>query len=425
MGSFALVHSTRLHEKEGTSVVTKTQGAAHGDGLSAEVAELPAAERRQRAQEPLTVEQRRERGRSLRAKVPRSSHAFWAEPPHRPDPVALLEAQETTREQDLVPIRHARMRVSAFAFFRGSAVVMAEDLSHTPIMRIHAQLCGDAHVSNFGGYASPERTLLFDINDFDETLPGPWEWDVKRLAASVYVAGRSNGFAASECREATLSLVRSYRQRMTQFAGMGYLEIWYSRVTADDLLGVIQDRRMQKRAREVLAKAQQRTSLQALPKLTKIEDGRRVIANAPPLVMRITSDDEGETLHRLFDAYLTTLRGAQRHLLERYQIPAFRRKVGGVASVGRRSFILLLTGRDGDDPLFLQVKEALPSVLEAYLPKSDFAHQGERVVAGQELMQAASDITLGWVRGPAGHDFYVRQLRDMKASAEIEGLSPA
>jgi len=231
----------------------------------------------------LTVEERMERGRALRARVPRSSHTFWAETPDRPDPIALLESQEVTREQDLIPIRHSRMRVSAFAFYRGSAIVMAEDLARTPMTGIRTQLCGDAHISNFGLYASPERTLLFDINDFDETLPGPWEWDVKRLAASAYIAGRGNGFTEVECRDASLAAVRSYRQRMAQFATMGYLDVWYTHVTADDLLALIQDQKAQKRAQKQLGKTRQRNSLQALSKLTEEVNGQRIIANDPRL----------------------------------------------------------------------------------------------------------------------------------------------
>jgi uncharacterized protein (DUF2252 family) len=371
------------------------------------------------------VEEQQARGRTLRAKVPRSSHAFWAEHTTRPDPIALLESQERTRVPDLIPVRHARMRVSPFAFYRGSAIIMADDLARTPTTGQTTQLCGDAHLSNFGLYASPERTLLFDINDFDETFPGPWEWDVKRLATSVFLAGRGNGFADVDNRSATQATVRSYRQHMAEYAAMGNLARWYARVTADDVLGIIQDQRTQKRAQQQLGKIRQRNSLQALAKLTEVVDGRRVIADDPPLVVHVVAEDQVAGLRHLYDEYRTTLRGAQSHLLERYEIVDFAQKVVGVGSVGTRCHILLLTGRDADDPLFLQVKEAEPSVLEAHLPKGEWTQQGERVVAGQELMQAASDITLGWVRGPAGRDFYVRQLRDMKGSAEIETMGVA
>lgn len=372
----------------------------------------------------MTVEARQERGRAIRAKTPRSSHSFWTEAPDRPDPVALLEQQETTRLPDLIPIRHARMRVSPFAFFRGSAIIMAEDLSRTPRTGIQTQLCGDAHLSNFGLYASPERTLLFDVNDFDETLSGPWEWDVKRLAASIYIAGRDNGFSEAECRIASLFAMRSYRLHMAEFARMRNLEVWYSRVAADDLFAMIQDKQTRKRAQKQVGKIRQRDSLQAFSKLTEVVDGRRIIANDPPLVMRITAEDQEETLHQLYNEYLSTIRGPQSYLLNGYQIVDFALKVVGVGSVGTRCYILLLAGHDADDPLFLQVKEAGESVLEAKLPKSGFAQHGQRVVVGQELMQAASDIALGWVRGPAGYDFYVRQLRDMKGSAEIGNMGP-
>ncbi len=371
----------------------------------------------------LSVEERHARGRALRQKVPRSSHASWAEAPDRPDPMALLESQAPERLPDLVPIRYALMRSSPFAFLRGTAIVMVHDLARTPTTGLYTQLCGDCHVANFGLYASPERTLVFDINDFDETLPGPWEWDVKRLAASCFVAGRSNGFPDADCRDAVLAGVRSYRLHMAQFALMRDLDIWYAHVTAEDLLNMVQTGR--KRAQTQVAKIRQRDSLQALSKLTEVVDGRRIIANDPPLVMRVTSNAQDEQVRALIEAYVQTLRGAQRHLLARYQMIDVARKVVGVGSVGTRCFIVLLTGRDADDPLFLQIKEAQPSVLQAYLPRTEFTHEGQRVVAGQELMQAVSDIFLGWLRGPEGRDYYVRQLRDMKGSAEIEDLLPS
>jgi uncharacterized protein (DUF2252 family) len=407
-------------------MVVKTKAIEQTDvGSKGQVnGKLAEKSRGKTATAAMTVEARQERGRAIRAKTPRSSHSFWTEAPDRPDPVALLEQQETTRLPDLIPIRHARMRVSPFAFFRGSAIIMAEDLSRTPRTGIQAQLCGDAHLSNFGLYASPERTLLFDVNDFDETLSGPWEWDVKRLAASIYIAGRDNGFSEAECRIASLFAMRSYRLHMAEFARMRNLEVWYSRVAADDLFAMIQDKQTRKRAQKQVGKIRQRDSLQAFSKLTEVVDGRRIIANDPPLVMRITAEDQEETLHQLYNEYLSTIRGPQSYLLNGYQIVDFALKVVGVGSVGTRCYILLLAGHDADDPLFLQVKEAGESVLEAKLPKSGFAQHGQRVVVGQELMQAASDIALGWVRGPAGYDFYVRQLRDMKGSAEIENMGP-
>lgn len=371
----------------------------------------------------LTVEERRARGRERRTKTPRSSHGFWAEPPDRPDPIMLLEAQATTRLPDLIPLRYARMAASPFTFLRGSAAVMAHDLARTPTTGITTQLCGDCHLSNFGAYASPERALLFDINDFDETVLGPWEWDVKRLAASFWVAGRANGFLEAECRSAALALVESYRQHMAEFAEMRTLDIWYSRVTVDEVLASIVDKRTKKRAEKNVSAAQHHDSLQAFSKLTEVVDGHHIIANDPPVVTRVTEEQLGAELRTLFDLYMQSLQGAKRQLLERFKIDDIARKVVGVGSVGTRCFIALLTGRDDDDPLFLQVKEAEASVLKPYLPKGAHQHQGERVVIGQTVMQAASDIFLGWMSGPAGRHFYWRQLRDMKGSVEVEALS--
>lgn len=374
----------------------------------------------------VTLDERRARGRALRAKVSRSNQSFWAESPDRADPIALLEAQATTRLPDLVPLRYARMRASPFAFLRGSAIVMAHDLAQTPRTGILTQLCGDAHCANFGAYASPERALVFDINDLDETFPGPWEWDVKRLAASVYVAGRHRGFSEADCHSAARAAARGYRQHMAELAEMRTLDVWYSHVTIEDILDLINDKLTKKNAQKQVAKARQRDSLQALAKLTEEVDGHRIIANDPPIVMRVTEEMTGDEVRTLFEKYTQTLRGAQRRVLERFEIVDVARKVVGVGSVGTRCFIVLLLGRDDNDPLFLQVKEAEASVLESQLPPgSGYKHQGERVVTGQELMQASSDIFLGWMSGPAGRDFYWRQLRDMKASVEVEVLSSA
>lgn len=404
---------------------TKTGAIAGGASATAEPT-APASSKNGRGTGPhLTVEERRALGRALREQTSRTSHAFWAEAPNRPDPIALLEAQAATRVPDLVPIRYARMRVSAFAFLRGSAIVMAHDLAQTPQTGIQTQLCGDCHLSNFGLYASPERTLLFDINDLDETLPGPWEWDVKRLAASIFVASRSNGFTDPDSRNAVLATVRSYRQRIAEFAEMRNLDVWYSRVTVDDLLNLIANKQDKKLAEKRLSKVRQRDSLQALAKLTELVDGHRVFVNDPPVLMRVTEDMLGTEVRTLLDQYMATLRGAQRELLDRFQVVDIAHKVVGVGSVGTRCFIVLLTGRDESDPLILQVKEAEASVLETQLPKSTYKHHGERVVRGQELMQAASDIFLGWMSGPAGRHFYWRQLRDMKGSVAVESLTPA
>jgi uncharacterized protein (DUF2252 family) len=360
--------------------------------------------------------------------VPRGSHAEWEPAPDRPDPVDLLEAQARDRIPDLLPIRYSRMMASPFAFMRGSAIVMAQDLASTPKSGIQSQLCGDAHLSNFGLYASPERALLFDLNDFDETLPGPWEWDVKRLAASFVVAGRDNGFDAADCREAAQTSAASYRRRMAEFSEMGELEVWYLRVGEEEAFGLLSAARTKKTAKKVnrtVRKAHGHDSLQALSKLTKIVDGRRTIIDDAPLLVRIPEGDEIRVqVNAILESYKRTLQEDRRHLLDRYRFVDAARKVVGVGSVGTRAYVVLLEGRDEDDPLFLQVKEAGASVLEGHVPSSACKQHGHRVVAGQRLMQAASDIFLGWFRGPAGRDFYWRQLRDMKGSAEVERMSP-
>jgi uncharacterized protein (DUF2252 family) len=374
-------------------------------------------------------QQSREQGRAARRAVPRGSHAGWEPAPDRPDPVDLLEHQAEGRVEELMPIRYARMMASPFTFMRGSAVVMANDLAGTPKTGIRAQLCGDAHLLNFGAYASPERALLFDLNDFDETLPGPWEWDVKRLAASFVVAGRDNGFDAADCYGAAQASVASYRQRMAEFSEMGELEVWYSRVGEAEVKGLLSSTRAGKRTTKKLSKnvrkARGRDSLQALSKLTRVVDGRRRIIDDPPLLVRIPEGDEVRTqINAILESYKRTLQEDRRHLLERYRFVDAARKVVGVGSVGTRAYVVLLEGHDRDDPLFLQVKEAGASVLEGHIPSGTHEHHGHRVVAGQRLMQAASDIFLGWFRGTEGRDFYWRQLKDMKGSAKVEDMSP-
>jgi uncharacterized protein (DUF2252 family) len=374
-------------------------------------------------------QQRREQGRAARRAAPRGSHAGWTPAPDRPDPVDLLEAQAEGRLEELMPIRYARMMASPFAFMRGAAVVMANDLAGTPKSGIRAQLCGDAHLLNFGAYASPERALLFDLNDFDETLPGPWEWDVKRLAASFVVAGRDNGFDAADCRGAAQASVASYRQRMAEFSEMGELEVWYSRVGEAEITGLLSSAGVRKKTTKKLSKnvqkARGRDSLQVLSKLTGVVDGRRRIIDDPPLLVRIPEGDEirGQ-IYAILESYKRTLQEDRRHLLDRYRFVDAARKVVGVGSVGTRAYVVLLEGRDRDDPLFLQVKEAGASVLEVHVPSVTYEHHGHRVVAGQRLMQAASDIFLGWFRGTEGRDFYWRQLKDMKGSAKVEDMSP-
>jgi uncharacterized protein (DUF2252 family) len=379
-----------------------------------------------------SVAERRALGREARKAAPRASHGAWAPAPDRPDPIALLRAQDDDRMTDLVPIRWGRMSASPFAFYRGSAALMAADLAPLPRTGLTVQLCGDAHLSNFGLYGSPERELLFDVNDFDETLPGPFEWDLKRLAASFVLASRNNGFDESVARETALAAVRSYREHMTAYAEMRELDVWYSHIVADELLDMARASRAVKKvagkagmklAEKTFAKARSRDSLQAAGKLTEVVDGSRRIVEQPPLVMHLKELDENEATASLFAQYKATLEDDRRELLERFEVVDIARKVVGVGSVGTRCIIVLLLGRDSDDPLFLQVKEAGPSVLEPYLGRSRFVHGGHRVVAGQRLMQAASDIFLGWMTGkPAGRQFYWRQLRDMKGSVETELL---
>jgi uncharacterized protein (DUF2252 family) len=377
----------------------------------------------------LDYQQRHERGRAARRLAPRGSHAEWAPMPDRPDPVELLEAQARDRIQELLPIRYGRMMASPFAFLRGSTIVMAQDLAGTPKTGIQAQLCGDAHLSNFGAYASPERSLLFDLNDFDETLPGPWEWDVKRLAASLVVAGRDNGFDASDCHGAARASAASYRKRIAEFSQMGELEVWYTRIGEEEVRGLLTEARARKSTTKKLSKnvrkARGRDSLQALSKLTTVVDGRRIINDDPPLLVRIPEGAELRTqVYAILESYKRTLQDDRRHLLERYHFVDAARKVVGIGSVGTRAYVVLLEGRDRDDPLFLQVKEAGASVLEGHVASNTYEHHGHRVVAGQRLMQAASDIFLGWFRGTEGRDFYWRQLRDMKGSANVESMTP-
>jgi uncharacterized protein (DUF2252 family) len=404
--------------------------------------------RRKRGPHP-SVEERRARGQAARDRTPLSSHARWEPAAGRADPVALLEEQNTTREPDLVPVRHGRMLVSPFTFYRGAAKIMAADLAGTPTAGLDVQLCGDAHLSNFGAFASPERRLLFDVNDFDETLPGPFEYDVKRMAASFTVAGRNNGFSRGDARAAVLEAAKAYREAMAGFAAMGTMEVWYARLDEDDLLQALRRatakapkkrakaaRREEKTVHKEAAKARTRDSLQALSKLGELVDGHYRIVSQPPIVIPardlqatfgLAREQIDDGLREQFHAYRATLRDDRRQLLERFEILDMARKVVGVGSVGCLAYIVLLQGRDQDDPLFLQVKEATRSVLEGPLPKSRHQEHGERVVYGQRMMQAASDIYLGWSRGivDVNRHFYWRQLRDMKASVDVETMTPA
>jgi uncharacterized protein (DUF2252 family) len=395
-----------------------------------------------------SVDERKARGKDARARAALSAHAGWTPAPDRPDPIAVLEAQNRSREQDLVPVRHGRMMVSPFTFYRGAAKIMAADLKDTPRAGLNAQLCGDAHLSNFGAFASPERVLLFDLNDFDETLPGPFEYDVKRMVASFTIAARNNGFSKADARATTLAAVRAYREAMAGFAEMGTMEIWYAHLSEQDIMGGLATmarsartkeeakaaRKTAKLTQKNVQKARTRDSLQALSKLGEIVDGRYRIVSQPPIVIparelastyHMSPDQVEHAVHDQFRAYRATLQEDRRHLLERFEIVDVARKVVGVGSVGTRAFIVLLQGRDERDPLFLQIKEATASVLEDHLPKSRFKLHGERVVQGQRMMQAASDIYLGWTRGvEANRHLYWRQLRDMKGSADIESMPP-
>jgi uncharacterized protein (DUF2252 family) len=334
------------------------------------------------------------------------------------------------------------MMVSPFTFYRGAARIMAADLKGTPRAGLDAQLCGDAHLSNFGAFASPERQLLFDLNDFDETLPGPFEYDVKRMAASFTIAARNNGFTKADGRAATLASVTAYREAMAGFAQMTTMEVWYAHQSADDIMAALRsaaktkkDVKMAKQVEKAAKKARTRDSLQALSKLGELVDGRYRIASQPPIVIPerelaptygLSATEVEHALREQFRSYRATLEDDRRHLLERFQFLDLARKVVGVGSVGTRAFILLLQGRDQQDPLFLQVKEATVSVLEDHLPKSRYKHHGERVVRGQRMMQAASDIYLGWTVGlDTTRHFYWRQLRDMKGSADTETMSPS
>jgi uncharacterized protein (DUF2252 family) len=397
----------------------------------------------------LSVDERRARGEEARNRTPPSSHTGWAPATDRPDPVGLLEEQNRTREPDLVPVRHGRMLVSPFTFYRGAAKIMAADLKDTPVAGLHVQLCGDAHLSNFGVFASPERRLLFDVNDFDETLPGPFEYDVKRMVASFTIAGRNNGFTKADTRAATRASVAAYREAMASFAAMGTMDVWYAHLDEDELMNGIRSaakaskskkgakaaKRVAKTAVKGVEKARTRDSLQALSKLGEVVDGRYRIVSQPPIIIPardlaatygLSRDETLRGLRQQFRAYRATLREDQRRLLERFELVDVARKVVGVGSVGTRAFIALLQGRDQHDPLFLQVKEATASVLEGHLPKSRYKQHGERVVAGQRMMQAASDIYLGWTKGvDVNRQYYWRQLRDMKGSADVEAMVPA
>ena len=389
----------------------------------------------------LSPAERTARGKSARTAVPRQSHAVFDPPAGRTDPVDLLERQARSRVAGLVPVRYGRMMESPFAYYRGAALPMASDLATTPVSGLTVQACGDAHLSNFGVFGSPERRLLFDINDFDETLPGPWEWDVKRLAASLEVAGRENGFPGKQRQRIVLAAVARYREAMREFAAMANLGVWYARADIEELReqfsGALTPRQ-RRRVDRGMARARTRDSMQELSKLTEMRNGSPWIIADPPLIVPIGDLVTGEDgravieqrLQRLLAAYKRTLTTDRKALLDQFAIADVARKVVGVGSVGTRCWIVLMLGRDASDPLFLQVKEAEESVLAAFSGASTYPNAGQRVVAGQRLMQAYSDIFLGWQRNAAGlddnqpHDFYVRQLRDWKFSLDTSVMIP-
>ncbi len=374
--------------------------------------------------------ERADKGRSAREAVPRGSHATFEPAPDR-DPIAILAAQEEDRLPDLVPVRHERMAESAFAYYRGTPAVMAFDLSTTPRTDILVQASGDAHCSNFGLFASPERALVFDANDFDETLPGPWEWDVKRLATSIVIAARANGFSPALSRQATMTTVRGYRSWMARYAGMRLMEVWYASLTVDDIreaaeaTGQLQGRAgagRRQRLEAIFTKARQRDGMRAFESLTGVVEGRRVILEDPPVITHLGSPEELRALEQVFTDYRATMPEHRRDFLERYRFVDFALKVVGVGSVGTRCYVIVLQGRDENDPLILQAKEATASVMEPYLAPSVHPHHGQRVVVGQQLMQATPDIFLGWTSGPTGRAFYLRQLWDMKGSVDTSTL---
>ena len=407
-------------------------------------------------------------GRAARAHAPRSGHAVWEPPDGREDPIAILERQATTRVPELVAIRHQRMATSPFTFFRGAVAVMAADLATTPVSGLRVQACGDAHLSNFGGFASPERELLFGLNDFDETLPGPFEYDLKRMAASFTIAARNNGFPPADARAVTIESVKAYRLGMAEFAAMRTMDLWYAHMTEHDIqdaMRAVQEAssaptkpskgksgkkkhdgsqaskadaariaKAIKNANRLLRKAHTRDSLGALTKFAEVVDGRHRIVSQPPVIIplrdiaasfEMTPEQARNAIEEQFRVYKATLNNDRRQLLDKFTIVDAARKVVGVGSVGTRAWMVLLQGRDNADPLFLQVKEATASVLEDHLPKSRYNTPGQRVVEGQRLMQAASDIFLGWTRGvQANRYYYWRQLRDMKGSAVVETMTP-
>lgn len=382
-----------------------------------------------------SVQERRDLGRAARSELPREALAELVLPADRADPVTVLESQAPSRIPDLIPIRYGRMLVSSLAFFRGAALIMAADLAAGKHTDLRVQLCGDAHLSNFGLFASPERNLVFDVNDFDETLPGPWEWDVKRLVASLAIAGRTNGFQAADRERVVRSCASGYRARMHELAELGELNTWYAQTTVDAELQASVDTKFAREIRATAAKARTHDSLQAVTKLTETVDGKSRLLSHPPLVVSIdelVGADQARQYEEHMDGFIGryrhSLEPSRRPLIERFRYTAMARKVVGVGSVGLRAWVVMLVGRDDGDPLLLQLKEAQPSVLERFLGASEYTNAAQRVSVGQRLMQASSDILLGWLHavGPDGHeaDYYVRQLHDWKGAVSVQTSSP-
>jgi uncharacterized protein (DUF2252 family) len=361
-------------------------------------------------------------GKSLRDKLPRSSHATWQPPANRRDPIEILEESNQDRITELIPIRYGRMLRSPFTFLRGSAALMAYDFSTTPKTGIQVQACGDCHVLNFGLFATPERNLVFDLNDFDETHPAPWEWDLKRLVVSFVIAGRDNNLSDEDSQAAAIECVRSYREHLREYSRISPLEVWYTRIDAETLIEMAPDAKTKQRRQQITEKARQRVIEHLFPKLVGQVGGRHRFVDQPPILFHSAEADMEERMREGLEDYRQSLSDERRVLLDRYRLEDFALKVVGIGSVGTRCFIALFFSED-NHPLILQVKEARRSVLEPYTDKSQYDNQGQRVVMGQRLMQSSSDIFLGWARGRRGYDFYVRQLRDMKFSVPLEGFS--
>lgn len=370
------------------------------------------------------VSKRMEAGRTLRTAIPRAAHGIWKPPPDRRDPIRILEESNKGRLLELVPIRYGRMVRSPFTFLRGSAALMASDLAGTPSTGIRVQACGDCHLLNFGVFATPERNLIFDLNDFDETLPAPWEWDIKRLATSIIVAGRDFGLPDKTSRDAVTACVRTYRERLIEFTGMSPLEVWYYRIDEKTLMSMAPDAETRTRRGKYMEKAKKRIGEYLLPKITERTGGRYRLVDSAPLLYHVTEEDFYERVSMAIEEYRQSLPDERRVLFNRYHLEDAAVKVVGIGSVGTRCLVGLFMTDEGHT-LLLQFKEAVPSVLEPYAGKSLYKNQGQRVVVGQRLMQSASDIFLGWTRSKRGRDFFFRQLRDMKFSPPLEGVTGA